>query len=195
MKYINEEIEKEKANAIIKRNLEKDALQKTLRENEENKRIQALMREKEKLEDIRSIEEYTRVLEKQENERKLYFKNIENKSSNFLAKMSQTVLKDIENKNQAENERIKKYEQEKEERLLAQEKRKLEEIKMKKQELKKFYDAQVEEKRKEKEFQDMLNKEQARIWGTDKSLQLEQSSYINSKVSLFNLINKLRFEK
>lgn len=142
------------------------------------------MRDKEKLEDIRSIEEYTKVLEKQENERKLYFKNIENKSSNFLAKMSQTVLKDIENKNQAENERVKKYEQEKEERLLAQEKRKLEELKVKKQELKKFYDAQVEEKRKEKEFQNMLNKEQARIWGTDKNLQLEQSTNINSKVCL-----------
>lgn len=182
MKYINEEIDKEKLNALIKRNTEKEALQKTLRENEENKKLQALLREKEKFENIRSIEEYTKVLEKQENERKLYFKNIESKSSNFLAQMSQTVLKEIDNKNKQEDERIKKYGQEKEERLLAQEKKKLEEIKRRKNDLKKFYDMQIEEKQKEKEFQNMLNKEQARIWGTDKNYQIEQSSAINSKV-------------
>jgi hypothetical protein len=167
----------------------RDALQKTLLENEENKRIQALTKEREKFEDIRSIEEYTKVIEKQENERKLYFKNIENKANNFLANMSQTVLKDIENKNKLENERIKKYLQEKEERIVLREKEKLEQIRQGKKDMRAFLDKQVEERRREKEFQDKLNKEQAKIWNTDKNLQVDQNQMINSKVRIY--INRI----
>lgn len=182
MKYISEELEKEKKAAIDKKIEEREKLQKTLLENEENKRLQEINRQREKLDDIKSIEEYTKVLEKQENERKLYFKNIENKANNFLAKMSQTVLKDIENKNKEENERIKKYLQEKEERIVERERQKLEQIKQNKRDMRAFLDKQVADKQREKEFQDMLNKEQARIWNTDKDLQVDQNTIINGKV-------------
>lgn len=124
------------------------------------------------------------MLDKQENERKLYFKNIENKANNFLAKMSATVLKDIENKNKEENEKFKKYEQEKESRLVAKDLEHAKMIKQGKREIKSFLDKQIEEKRKEKELQDKINKEQAKIWNKDKTLQVEQERNINDKVIL-----------
>ena len=159
-------------------------------ENEENKRIQAIAKEREKFEDIRSIEEYTKVLEKQENERKQYFKNIENKASNFLAKMSQTVLKDIENKNKEENEKMKKYLIEKENKLLIKEKEKLEQIKNNKKEMKAFLDKQVDEKGKERDFQQSLNKEQAKVWNLDKEAQVDQNQYISEKIRRMNDYNQ-----
>ena len=135
------------------------------------------------------MEDYSKVLDKQENERKLYFKNIENKASNFLAKISATVLKDVDNKNKEENERVKKYEEEKEARLQAKEMEKLMVIKQGKKNMRSFLDKKIEENRREKEFQDKLNKEQARIWNRDKELQVEQNRNINGRVSLdINLI-------
>ena len=193
VKYISEEIEKEKKLAIDKKIADKEELQKTLRENEENKRLQLIQRDNDRQDDIKAIEDYTKVLDKQENERKLYFKNIEGKANNFLAKVSATVLKDVENKNRLENERIKKYEQEKEARLVAKEKEKLEQIKRNKKEMKLFLDKQLEEKRKERDFQEMLNKEQARIWNRDKELQVEQNKNINEKVSYYLYINMYNF--
>ncbi len=190
MKYISEETEKEKQANLNKKIQNYEALQQTLKENEENKRIQAINRENEKFDDIRSIEEYTKVLEKQENERKLYFQNIENKASNFLAKMSQTVLKDIENKNKIENEKMQKYLQEKEEKLVMKEKEKFSKIQNGKKDLKAYLDMQVEEKKKEREFQQLLNKEQARIWNTDKDSFKYQTELISEKIRTMNRFNQ-----
>lgn len=105
------------------------------------------------------------------------------KANNFLSKMSQTVLKDIENKNKQEEERMKKYLQEKEERLVAKERAKLEEIRQNKRDIRQFYNMQVDEKRKQKDFENYLDKAQARIWNTDKEVCKEQTSIINQKVS------------
>lgn len=128
------------------------------------------------------MEEYTKLQEKQENERKAYFRNIEAKSNNFLAKMSATVLKDIENKNKEENERVKKYLQEKEERMVAKERAKLEEIRNQKREMRAFLDLQCEEKKKQRDFEKYLDNAQARIWNTDREVIKEQNSIENQKV-------------
>lgn len=188
VKYIGEEIEKDKNSTIQKKILENEALQQTLIQNEENRKIQAQIKERERLEDIRSMEEYSKVLEKQENERKAYFRNIESKANSFLAKMSQTVLKDIDNKNKMEEEKISKYLQEKEERQLAKDKEKLEQIRLQKREMRHFLDKQVEEKKMYKDFDKFLDGAQAKIWNTDREVNKEQSAIINGKVS--NLIIK-----
>lgn len=105
------------------------------------------------------------------------------KANNFLSKMSQTVLKDMENANKQEEERMKKYMQEKEERLVAKEKAKLEEIRLQKRDMRGFLDKQVEEKRKYKDFEKYLETAQAKIWNTDREVAKEQGTLINGKVS------------
>ena len=163
--------------------VENEALQKTLLENEENRRLQAIQKENQRIDDIKAMDEYTALQEKQENERKAYFRNIEMKSNNFLAKMSQTVLKDIENRNKEEEDRVKRYLQEKEERLVAKEKAKLEEIRQNKRDMRGFLDMQVDEKRKQRDFEKYLENAQAKIWNTDREVIKEQNNIINQKVS------------
>jgi len=169
---------------------ENEALQKTLLENENNKRLQEISKQKEKEDDIRAIEEYTKVLDKQENERKLYFQNIENKANNFLSKISQTVLKEVENKKKLENEMMKDYLLRKEEKEIRLEKERLEKIKCGKREIRSFLDKQVEEKNREKEFQKMLNQEQARIWNKDKEVFSDQMKEISDKIRKMNDYNQ-----
>lgn len=160
-------------------------MQKTLIQNEENRKLQTLALKKEKADDVRAAEEYTKVLDKQENERKAYFKNIENKSNNFLAQMTKSVLKDTEQKNKEEEERILRYQKEKEERLCDEDKMKLEQLRLNKRAMREFLDKQVEEKKKFKDFHNYLDKEQARIWNMDKEIFNMQEREIGEKVEKF----------
>ena len=80
---------------IKKKMEEKEVLQRTLVENEENKKKQLENLRIEKLNDVRSAEEYGKVLDKQENERKPYFKNMRTKINNYTSKMTGTVLKEM----------------------------------------------------------------------------------------------------
>jgi hypothetical protein len=109
-------MEKEKQVALKKKLEDKDALHKTLKDNELHKIKQLEALKKEREEDVRCTEEYARILEKQENERKEYFKRIERNANNFTAKMVDTVLKDMSDRNKEEEEKMKKYLVEKEKR-------------------------------------------------------------------------------
>jgi hypothetical protein len=110
------EIDREKQMAADKKKEEKIQLQKTLKDNELNKikQLENLKRERE--DDIRAAEEYTKVLEKQEQERVEYFAKIERNSNSFMKQMVDTVLKDMDNKNKDEELRMTRYLQEKERR-------------------------------------------------------------------------------
>ncbi len=116
MKHLLEEIEKEKQSMIKKKVEEKDALQKTLKDNELNKVKLIEQLKKERDDDVRCTKEYAKILEKQENERKEYFNRIERNSNNFMSKMVETVIKDMDGKNKDEEERMKKYLSDKERR-------------------------------------------------------------------------------
>jgi hypothetical protein len=159
-------------------------------QNEENKKLQAIQKQKERLDDIKSAEDYTKVLDKQENDRKMYFKNIELKANNFLAKMSATVLKDIENKNKEDEEKVKKYEREKEEKILEKERKQLEKIRLQKREMRHFLDSQVEEKKRQKEFENYIEKAQAHVWNTDVEVNKEQNRIVAEKVIIFYFLDK-----
>jgi hypothetical protein len=109
-------MEKEKQIILQKKKDDKDALHKTLKDNELHKiKLQEALK-KEREEDVRCTEEYARILEKQENERKEYFKRIERNANNFTSKMVDTVLKDMNDRNLEEEEKMKKFLIEKEKR-------------------------------------------------------------------------------
>lgn len=116
VKHLLTEMEKEKQIMLQKKAEEREALQKTLKDNELNKvkQLEALKRERE--EDIRATEEYTKILDKQENDRKEYFKNIERCANSFMSQAVGTVLKEMDDKNKDEEERMKNYLNEKERR-------------------------------------------------------------------------------
>ena len=109
-------MENEKQTMIKKKVEEKEALQKTLKDNELNKIKLIEQLKKERDEDVRCTQEYAKILEKQENERKEYFNRIERNSNNFMSNMVKTVLKDMDVKNKDEEDRMKKYLSDKERR-------------------------------------------------------------------------------
>jgi len=80
------EIEREKQTMNKKKMDEKEGLQKTLKDNELNKIKQLEALRKERADDIKSTEDYTKILDKQENDRIEYFKKIERNMNNFTSK-------------------------------------------------------------------------------------------------------------
>lgn len=185
LEYINGEIQNEKDNIVTKKVEAKQALKKTLEENERNRLEKEKMIEMEHEEDMKSMEEYNKILEKQENDRVQYFKNIEMKSTDFMAKMTDTVLKDLKDKNSEADRRMNEYLKKKEEREKEEELRKLIKIKSDKKEMKKFLDMQVQEKKKLNEFEKDLDQEQATIIKKDYELYEDYKRDVNEKVSLF----------
>jgi hypothetical protein len=95
---------------MIKKKIEeKEALQKTLVDNQLNKVKLLEMAKKEKEDDIRASEEYGMIIQKQDNERIEYFKNIERNSYGFMTKSVEDSLKEIERKHKEEEEKIRQY--------------------------------------------------------------------------------------
>lgn len=166
------EIEKEQKRK--KKIEEKELLIRTLAGNEVNRMKRQREAEQERKEDIRSMQEYARVLEKQEQDRADYFAKIERNANEFSMKAAQTVIKENDEKMKADEATMNKYEQEKELRL--QEKERLQKIQdwENKLKMRKFYDMQLEDKMMLKEFEKDMDKDQARIWNMDVSCMKEQ---------------------
>ena len=86
-----------------------ELLHKTLRENELNRIKTMEIMYKEKLDDVKAIDEHSKVLERQEQERNEYFKRIERNANNFVNKKAQTVLVDLDKRAKEEDEKMKFY--------------------------------------------------------------------------------------
>jgi uncharacterized protein YdiU (UPF0061 family) len=71
---------------------------------------------KDREEDIQIMKEFAQVLDKQEQDRTEYFKSIERNANNFISKMAGTVLKERNDKNKEDEERMNNYLTEKERR-------------------------------------------------------------------------------
>ena len=108
------EIDQEKQVIQTRKVQDKEHLIKTLLENEINKKKQIENLIKEKEEDVQLVEEYAKVLDKQEKDRENYFKNKEKKANDFSKLMTETVIKEMDDKTKREEECIKKYLLEKE---------------------------------------------------------------------------------
>lgn len=182
LEYIDSEIKREKEATIKKKIEAKENLQKTLEENQYNKILKDQQLAKEREDDMKSMEEYNRILEKQENDRIQYFKNIELKSTDFMAKMTDTVLKDLKEKNRLAEERMNDFLKKKEERAVEDDKDKLLKAKEGKKQMKKFLDMQVEEKKKLNQFEKDLDEEQAFIIKKDYELYEEYKKDAAEKV-------------
>ena len=142
-------------------------LQDQIKENEEKKKKLMEKLKKQKEEDVQLMLEMKKMDDKKEEERRLYFRNIEKRGNKDLSDIAKENLEKM--KREAEEERLKykyytrekiKYENEKE--LLQQQLRE-----ERKKDLAKFLEIQIEEKRKHDDFDKILDEEQARIFRLD----------------------------
>lgn len=63
-----------------------------LEENDKNKERLRAQREKDRMDDLRAQDDYTRMLDKQENDRQNEMKNREARAQDFMNKMADNVL-------------------------------------------------------------------------------------------------------
>jgi hypothetical protein len=109
VKALVTDMEREKQIAIKKKQEERDALQKTLKDNELNKIKTMEQMKRDRAEDIQIMDEYAKVLDKQEQDRAEYFKRIERNANNFMSMMAGGVLKEQNERNKAEEDRMNTF--------------------------------------------------------------------------------------
>ena len=189
VKTLQEEIEREKQLAIEKKLAEKAALQKTLKDNEIHKQKLAEEARKEREDDIKIMEDDAKVKEKQENERIEYFKKIERNANSFMDKVIQTVLKEQEDKNKEEEEKIRQYNLFRDQQADLEEQRRKQKIIENKKMIKNFLDKQCEEKRKEKEYEHQIDLCQGRIWEQDTKNYYEHEKEVAAIIRAMNKNN------
>ena len=155
---------KQNAEQKRKRNFE---LNKALKENEENRKNLKLIQDKQREEDLQFLEEQKKMDIRKEQQREYLLNKIKNKFNNAYSQEAENKVKQIQIDQEEEDKKMIHYMNEK--CRLADEKEMKEKIKRQKEktELKKYYDMQVEERKKDEQFEKVLDGEQARIWKKD----------------------------
>lgn len=189
IKHIQEEIEDAKQAAIESKKKANEALKKTIKENELNKIKQMEQLKREKEDDVRCQQEHAQVELKKELERKLYFKRIERNANNFMTGKAQAVLDKLKQEEKEEEEKQLYYTREKnridQEKEDEEARRRLQA----KHDLRRYLDMQVAEKKKDAEFEKLLDDEQARIWKIDVKKYNDDEKKIEQTIRAMNKRN------
>ena len=167
IKNILTEMENEKrqnAEEKKRRNIE---LNKGLEENEKKRINLKILQDKQKEEDLQFLEEQRKMDIRKEQQRDYLLNKIKNKFNVGYSQEAEDKVKKIQLDQEEEDKKMIHYMREK--CRIADEKEMNEKIKREKEkkELKKYYDMQVDERKKEEEFEKVLDGEQARIWKKD----------------------------
>jgi len=188
VKTIQEGLEKDKKEALEKKRRENEALINAIKENELKKQKKKEQEKKEKEEDIKMGEERIKMQLKQDYIREKYYDTIK-KYGNKYSVQSDEILQKMKKDQEEEDRKIQFYYDEK--NRLANERERNEALRRKKEknELKKYLDMQIEERRKEEEFLKSLDDEQARIWAIDCKKYFEDEKAIESKIRAMNKRN------
>ena len=106
-----------------------------------------------------------------------------------MDKVVQTVLKEQEDKNREEEERIRQYNLFRDQQADLEEERKKQKIRENKKMIKEFLDKQCEEKRKEREYERQIDLHQGRIWEQDTKNYYEHEKEVNAIIRAMNKNN------
>lgn len=184
------QLEKEAAKKNKKEQFE--ALKQTLKDNELRKKKLEEQAKKERLDDIKCMEEYAQTEIKKENERKLYFKRIERNANNFMTGVAKEALDKQERENKEEEAKMIFYQKEKDKWEQAKEDREAAERERNKKELAKYYDMQIEERKKNDVIEKAIDSAQAEILRKDYEIGMENERIVNEKIKK---MNKNNYEK
>lgn len=164
---LQEELRADQVAFEEKRRDERVYMLKMMEENEENKRRQNEIKEIERQNDIKSMEDYAKMLDKQEEDRLNETKAREERQQLLMARMADTVLKEQKQKNHDEDLMLLKQIEEKELLDKAEDERRMIQLKKQKQDIRKILDKQVDDKNKRKVMEKRNQDEQADMWKKD----------------------------
>ena len=201
VKNYKDNLEKVRREKFEKKRKENEALRKAIKENEIKKQHLKEKLKKEKEDEIKMNEERIKLDLKQEEERKRYYDKIQKLGNKYCMKQAEEILEKLKKDQKEEDERIQYYydaknkeanEKEVKERLRRQKER---------QDIKKYLDMQIEERKKEEKFLKLLDEEQARIWNIDCKKYFDDENIVEKKIKFMNrknfecLINQIEEKK
>ena len=164
---LQEELHADQIALDNKRREEREYMLRMMEENEENKRRQQEVKDVEKQNDIRSMEDYAKMLDKQEEDRLNEIKAREERQQHLMARMAGTVLKEQKQKNLDEDMLLVKQIEAKEMLDKSEDERRMLQVQRQKQEIRRILDKQVEEKKVRKVNERKNQDEQAHMWKKD----------------------------
>ena len=130
-----------------------------LLENKKNQEMAKIQKEKERQEDIRAQEAYARMLDQQEQDRLNEIAAREKRAQDFMNRMADGVLKELDNIQKKEDEMIEKYMKHREMKLRREEEMKNKKLEKQKQEMiQSLKDMEADKKKREQEHKADLNK-------------------------------------
>ena len=157
VKNYKQNMEKEKNQKLEKKKRENEALRKAIKENEIKQQLLKEKLKKEKEEDIKMNEERAKLDLKQENERKRYYDNIQRLGNKYTMKQAEEILEKQKKDQKAEDEKIQYYYDAKNKEANEKEVRRRARIQKERQEIKKYLDMQIEERKKEENLLKLLD--------------------------------------
>ena len=189
VKNYKESLERARKEKMERKRRENEALKKAIKENEMKQQLLKEKIKKEKEDEIKMNEERIKLDIRQENERIRYYDQIKKNGNKYSMIQADEILEKMKKDQKAEEDKIQYYYDEKNRE--ANEKEAKERMRRQKQteDIKKYLDMQVEEKKKEENFLKLLDEEQARIWNIDCKKYFDDERIAEKKIKLMNKIN------
>jgi len=192
---LHQEMDEERMQVLEKRRQEREYLQTMLQENELQKKRQMEDQEHERIEDVKAQESYNRMLEQQELDRVKEVEDREKRAQEFMGRMADTVIKNMDAKQKEEEDKIRQYEIEKETQDRRHDNRARKKVEDEKRRMREFLAKQVEEKKKRENIEKELNDEQAQMWRRDRENYEAEEYRISNKVKHINQENAQFLQK
>jgi len=130
------------------------------------------------------------MLDKQEADRHNEVKAREQRAQEFMNRMADTVIKNMDNRTREEEEKIRRYELEKELRERHADESKMNKYKNEQQRMRDYLAKQMDEKRRREVTEKSLNDEQAVMWQHDFKNYSEEERRLHDKVNKINRDNQ-----
>lgn len=191
---LKDEMNQERQMLLEKRAQERDYLQRMLEENEKHKANMKQQEERERLQDVAAQDAYTKMLEQQEKDRLNEIDRREKRAQEFMGRMADTVLKEMDMKQKEEEDKIKRFEMEKEQQDRFNERLEYKRMKDDQQKLRDDLARQVAEKKRRENMEKEFNDEQAKMWQLDRQNYEQQENLLNGKIQEKNRENRAFLE-
>lgn len=123
------------------------------------------------------------MLDKQEQDRFNEVKAREHRAQEFMNRMADTVIKNMDSRAREEEEKIRRYELEKELRERMTDEQKMNKMKTEQQRMREYLAKQMDDKKRREMSEKALNDEQAFMWQKDYKNYSEEERRLHDKIA------------
>ena len=189
IRTIKNEMEKEQQKFAEEKRKRNEELNKALKKNEENRKNQKKLLEQQRKEDLQFLEEERKMDKRLDDQREYLLKKIKSNADRYTNKQAEEKVRQIKRDQEEEEKKMLFYMNEKTRIADEKEMREKQRREQEKKDLKRYYDMQVEEKKKDDELEKLLDGEQARIWKKDVDQYNEDQQRIKKIIRAKNIRN------